>query len=191
MATTQENMRLYETGKIPKGTFQSEFIAWMEHFAEQKYGGRYRLFWTESDIARDLATSRMNVARWVNGDVPDATFCRRIARVFGLNEDMVLYTAGHMTFANLLSEIERLRFDWRDGAYIYSALKVTQNRLWRFSTSPWKERAELELDRGWKHGLKEKQIHDLALTVAILIERWATDPQREVPLYQRQVALSA
>lgn len=191
MATTQENMRLYETGRLPLGTFQAEFIAWMTAYAEPKYGGRYRLFWNETTIARDLETTRQNVSRWMDGYVPDPYFCRKIGRVFGINEDLVLYAAGHATFAGLIEDIEPYRYTWQDSRFITSALQLTQVRRWRFSQSPWKERAEYELDRGWKRGLKEKQLHDLALTVAILIERWASDPEREVPLYQRQVAMSA
>lgn len=186
MSRSREGLTLVNDETKPQ--FTNELRAWIQLWRHHE--GIFTI--NQQELAERMHINKQALNDWVQGrTIPNSESCRLIAQFFGLDEDLVLFTAGRPTFPVVLSAIETLRHGWREGGFIYSALKLTQERRWRFSHSPWKERAEFELDRGWKKGMNERQIHDLALTLAILIERWATDPQREVPLYQRQVAMSA
>lgn len=52
--------------------------------------------WTQADFARLSHLSNTNISRWINNErVPSSQSCLRIAKVFDMNEDLVLSLAGH------------------------------------------------------------------------------------------------
>lgn len=57
--------------------------------------------WTQADFARESKLNPQNISRWINGErVPSPKSCLQIAKVFRVNEDIVLRLAGHKAATN-------------------------------------------------------------------------------------------
>lgn len=52
--------------------------------------------WQPADFARAAETSTANVTRWMSGVIPGPKSCRKIAQALGLEDELVLYKAGHI-----------------------------------------------------------------------------------------------
>lgn len=184
MSRSREGLTLVNDVTKPK--FTNEFRSWIQAWMQQQ--GVLTL--NQTELAERMGIDKQLLSRWLHGTGrPNPDSCRMLARFFGLNEDYVLMAAGRPTFNDLISAVEQHRFDWQDGQQIYNALKATQERMWRFSPSMWKVRAERDFQQGWSSDFSERELHAFAFDIAQIIFAWKIDQMRDVPFSQR--ALSA
>jgi transcriptional regulator with XRE-family HTH domain len=182
---TQELYDFYRSGQMSK--LGKQIYEGLDAYF-QREGKR---FWTMGDAARLLGVTRAAVRSWLKDiSQPSVENLIRIGGFLSIPSEMLIQLSGRSTLDQLRAAVEKQRFDWQDGEYIWAMMRRTLDTDWKLSSSPWKRDALAEID-GWVPTDSDRVTHAVAYRVARFIDAWRIDRFRDRPIIDRQVAMSA